>query len=128
MHERYHTAEVAREATQDLLGAVVGTASVAVRCSAFWKQLCVEGGCFAPGRLPYKLPAVAKGLEGLRRDLLFSAWLSSGLRPINLLFGLRYYIYSVSTLQALQIFSVHVPVSIDVSPTPGTCLEIYHRT
>ncbi len=88
-----------------------------------------EGGCSSSGRVQCNLPVLAKVPEGLlRRDLLLSAWLSSGLRPVNLFLGLWYYIYRVTTLQALQIFSVHVPVPVDVSSTPGTCLEINHRT
>ena len=89
--------------------------------------LCVNVGCYAPGSSKNERPAAANGLEKLRRHLLLPSRLSAGLRPIDLLLGLRYYVYSVATLQALHIFSVHVPVSVDVTLTPGTCLEINHR-
>ena len=90
-------------------------------------RLCVNVGCYAPGSSKNERPAAANGLEKLRRHLLLPSRLSAGLRPIDLLLGLRYYVYSVATLQALHIFSVHVPVSVDVTLTPGTCLEINHR-
>jgi|GEM_PF-1920812 hypothetical protein len=56
-----------------------------------------------------------------------SAWLATGFGPVKGLSGLRLNVLRKSTLQAFLIFSIHIPIHVQVSLTPGTCLIQQHR-
>ena len=56
-----------------------------------------------------------------------SAWLATGFGPVKGLSGLRLNVLRKSTLQAFFIFSIHIPIYVQVSLTPGTCLIQQHR-
>ena len=59
--------------------------------------------------------------------LFSSTRLSPGLGPIEGLAGLGLNVLRESALQALFVFSIHIPVQVQVALTPGTCSVQHHR-
>ena len=79
-------------------------------------------------RLPLTQPSwSAGGSIYLSGGFTPSAWLTTGFGPVKGLSGFRLNVLRKSTLQALFVFSVHIPIHVQVSLAPGTCLVQQHR-